>query len=358
MAYIPSTSHVTLLATLRRERTLPVPGEVIVRAGQRVEASDVVAHAEVSTAHRLLDFARALGLAAEKADACLVKQEGEPVKKGEVIAQKSGLLGRRSVTSPVDGRLVMAHAGKALLAATTTVELRAGLPGTVVNVLPGRSILIETTGALLDGLWGNGREDFSVLRLLGEVPEAPLDPAQLELSLRGAILAAGCLDSPAPLRALAEVGVRGLILGSAPAELVPELAAQTYPVLITDRFGVQGFSQPVFNLLAGNAGRELWLDASPPNRFAGTRPEAIIPLPVGHELPPPPLEGEPLKEGKRVRVLRGPQAGRVGTILGLSERPVSLPNGLRAPVAAVAVDEGRGSRQTVTVPFANLELLE
>lgn len=360
MPYIPPTSHVTLLATLRRERLLPIPGEVIVATGQRVEAADVVAHAEVSEYHRLVDVARALGVSREKAGDYLVKQENEPVKKGEAIALRKTLLGlsQRSVASPVDGRLVLFDEGKALLAALSRYELRAGLPGTVVSLVAGRGILIETAGALLEGIWGNGREDFSVLRMLSDAPDAPLHPDQLELTLRGAIVAAAWLGDAEPLKALAEVGVRGLVLGSAPAGLLPALQSSSFPVLIVERFGTQGLSQPAYNLLAGNSGRELWLNARPADRFAGARPEALIPLPVGADMPPPPLEGEPLRESKRVRVLRGPDAGRVGTVIGLSDRAVPLPNGIRTHVAAIALDETRGARPTITVPFANLELLE
>ncbi len=360
MAYIPSTTHITLLATLRRERLLPIPGDVLVAAGQRVETGDVVARAEAHTSHRLVDVARALGVAREKAAAFLKKEEGAPVKKGELVAARKGLLGlgAQTVTAPVDGRLLFCDHGQALFAATAPLELRAGLPGTVVSVVSGRGLLIETTGALLEGLWGNGREDFSVLRVLGGTPEAALNGEWLEPSLRGAILAAGCVTDAAALKAVQEVGARGVILGSAPVALLPALQALPCPVLITDAFGSGGFSAPAYALLSGNTGREVWLNAQPADRTTGARPEAIIPLPAGREPPPPPLEGEPLQAGKRVRVVRGPEAGLVGTLIGLSEHPVAIANGLRTHVAAVALETGPGARPTVTVPFANLELLE
>ncbi|MBL8055562.1 MAG: hypothetical protein JNK29_02635 [Anaerolineales bacterium] len=360
MAYIPPTSHITLLATLRRERLLPVPGEVLVAAGQHVETGDIVARAELADHHRLIDVARALGVPREKAADFLTKAEGEQVKKGEPIAIRKTWLGlstRREV-SPVDGRLVFCDHGQALLAAITSLEVRAGLPGTVVSVVSGRGVLIETAGALLEGVWGNGREDFSVLRALGDGPAAPLRAEQLEPSMQGAILAAGWLADAAALQALAGLGVRGLILGTAPTELLPSLQAAGFPVLVVDGFGQAGFSAPAFALVGGNSGREMWLSARPLDRQAGTRPEAIVPLPTSHEPPAPPLEGEPLQEGKRVRVVRGAEAGRVGTVIGLSDRPMPLPNGVRAHVAAVALDETQGARPTVTVPFANLELLE
>ena len=306
MAYIPPTSHITLLATLRRERLLPIPGEVVVAAGQRVESTDVVARAEVHDHHRLIDVARELGVPREKVAAYLTKPEGELVKKGEPIAVRKTLLGlsTRRVTSPVDGRLVFCDHGQALLAAIAPLEVRAGLPGTVISVVAGRGILIETVGALLEGVWGNGREDFSVMRALGGGPEAALRAEQLEPSMQGAVLAAGSVAETDLLRRLTELGVRGLILGSAPAELLPDLQALSFPVLVVDGFGLQGFSAQAFALVNGNSGREVWLNTRPIDRAAGTRPEAILPLPTSHEPPPPLLEGDPLQEGKRVRVVR------------------------------------------------------
>lgn len=359
MAYLPPSSHATLLATLRRERLLPGRGTVVVQVDQRVESSDVVARGDHTDRHVLLDVARALAVARDKSAALLTRQEGDEVKKGETLAVKKGLLGNQSVLSPVDGRLVLFEDGKALIAGAAPFELRAGLPGNVINMLPDRGVIIETTGALLEGVWGNGRDDFSALRLLTRAADQPLNAEQLDLGLRGAVIAVSVLADTGPLQSVRDIGVRGLIIGSAPAELLPTLQALPFAVMLTDGFGLGGMCEPAFNLLAGNSGREAWLNATPGDRFAGKRPEVIIPLPSPSSLtPPPPSDGEPLKEGKRVRVLRGPDAGRVGTVIGLSDKPMALPSGLRAMVAAVTLEESRGSRPTITVPFANLEHLE
>jgi hypothetical protein len=359
MAYIPSSSHATLLATVRRERLLPGRGEVIARADQRVEAADVIARGDLADRHILLDVARSLNLPRTKAAAALKKQEGEEVKKGEAIAERQGLFGAQRVASPVDGRLVLFEEGKALVAGTTPLELRAGLPGNVVGTLPDRGVIIETTGALLEGVWGNGLDDFSVLRMLSRNPEEPIQSEQLDLGLRGAIIAVSLVPDAALFQSLKDIGIRGLITGAAPADLLPALQALPFPVIVTEGFGGRGLCEPAFNLLAGNSGREAWLNAASRDRFAGKRPEVIIPLPSPSTMtPPPPSDGETLKEGKRVRVLRGPDAGRVGTVVGLSDRPMQLSSGIRAQVAAVTLEDTRGSRPTITVPFANLEHLE
>jgi len=359
MAYIPPTTHVTLLATLRRERRLPTPGEVVVAPNQRVEAADVVAHALVAEQHRLLDVARALGVPNDKVAAFMLKQEGEPVKKDEPIARRKTALGlgSKTVYSPVEGYLMLVNNGKALLAAISKeFEVRAGVPGTIANIDREYGVVVETTGALLEGVWGNGKEDYAVINVVGAAPTDVLLSEQVDVSMRSTILAVGTLQDDDAFRRLSEMGIRGLIVGSLNAALIPAVKKLEIPVVVTDGFGAQGFSSPAYTLLVSNAGREAWVNARPWNRFAGGRPEVIIPLPSPGQPPALPIDGDALAVGKRVRVRRGPAAGATGTVAALSEQPVRLPSGVRARVAAVESEDSAG--RTFSVPFANLEILE
>jgi hypothetical protein len=359
MAYIPTTTHVTLLATLRRERALPVAGEVVVQLNQRVEAAEVVAHALIADAHRLVDVARELDVPADKVAAYMLKQDGEPIKKGEPIARRKTALGlgSKTVYSPVDGYLMFVRGGKAVLAAIAKAfELRAGVPAVIATIEHEHGVVIETTGALLEGVWGNGQEAFAVMNMVGGGPAAALLSEQVDVSMRSAILAVGTLQDDAAFRRLSEMSVRGLIVGSLNSALIPAVRKLEIPVLVTDGFGAQGFSTPAYNLLVTNAGREVWVNARVWDRFAGGRPEVIVPLASPGQSPALPVDGEALATGKRVRVRRGPEAGVVGTINALSEESVRLPNGVRARVAYVESEETPG--QAFTIPFANLEILE
>jgi hypothetical protein len=359
MAYIPPTVHVTLLATLRRERMLPVPGEVLVAPGQRVEAATVVAQAIIPDEHRIIDVARELGVPNEKAAAFMVKQDGEPVKRGEAIAARRAAmgLGRRVVASPVSGSIVLSGGGQALVAANSgNFELRAGLPGTITNTLSERGVVVETTGALLEGVWGNGQDQFAVMRAIGSGPQETLLPEHIEVGLRGTLLAVGTLQDPAIFKQLTDTSIRGLILGSLRADLLPTLQKWNIPVLIVDGFGVQGFSLPAYTLLASNNGREVWLNACVWDRFANHRPEVIIPLPSPGQAPQPPADGEALQMGKRIRVVRGPLAGQAGTVTALSDRPMTMASGVRTRVATVEFEAGNVA--PTFIPFANLEILE
>lgn len=359
MAYLAPTSHVTLLATLQRERLLPQPGEVIATERQRVDATDVVAHAHIAERHYIIHLAEKLGVSNADAERYVVKENGQPVKKGEVLAERRTLLGlaRKYARSTVDGELIVTGEGKALLSsAPQPFELRAGLPGTVLRVIDQRGVVIETTGALLTGVWGNGREDFAVMRVIGSAPNTVLLTEQVDMSLRGMIAAVGSLQDTAPFKQMAEVNLRGLILGSLKADLIPAVQKLDFPVLVADGFGGHGFSAAAYGLLVSNTGREVWLNAQLWNRFAGRRPEAIIPLPTPGQQPAHVVDGEPLSLGKRARITRGPHAGRSGTVVALGERAQYLPGVGRARLATIEFDQLE--EKPVAIPFANLEILE
>ena len=55
-------THILPLTNIRRTRALSVPGKVLVRAGQKVNAADVIAQAQIPAGHTVLDIRRGLGV--------------------------------------------------------------------------------------------------------------------------------------------------------------------------------------------------------------------------------------------------------------------------------------------------------
>ena len=151
------------------------------------------------------------------------------------------------------------------------------------------------------------------------------------------------------------MSVRGLVVGTLAAALLPAAQKAAFPLLVVEGFGDRGFSAPAYGLLTSNAGRQAWLNAQPADPFMGRRPELIVPLPGSSTPPPQPMDGETLAVGQRVRVTRGPDIGKVGTVTELSERPLVTPSGLRAHMAGVALEGSSGP--STRVAFPNLEIL-
>lgn len=344
--------HIVPLATIVRERVLPVRGLVTARVSQKVSAADVVVQAKRAREHVLLDVARVLRLSPTAAERLVKVRVGDELKPGTVIATGRGLFGR-SVVVPKAGHVVAVGGGQVLLeVAATRWELRAGIPGTVIQIVPERGVIIQTTGALVQGLWGNGRIDAGQLVNLADRPDSLLTASRLDASLRGSVILAGIVREAQTLQAAAGLPVRGLILASLPSGLIQTAREMRYPILATDGIGTLPMNSAAHKLLSTSAQREVSVNAEPYNRQTGAHPEVVIALPVAQP-PPIPPETEELAPGLQVRILRPPAAGAIGTIVTIRPGLTVLPSGVRAAVAMVKIENG----DTVIVPLANLDVV-
>jgi hypothetical protein len=352
VSILPSVIHVSPLTNIRRERRLPVPGTVTARVNERVQAQDVVAEAEPARRRIFIDVARGLGVSEAQAERHVRKQAGDRVDAGDVIAGPVGMA-RRTLRAPAGGRIVRVSEGRVLLEALgQPIQLRAGFPGLVVSSDGVQSVTIEAAGALVQGVWGNGKQEFGVMHIAVEGPGEPLREEMLDIDTRGAILVAGICSDHEPLSFAAEMRLRGLILGGLDSELIPVANRLPYPILVLEGFGERPISGPAYEVLVSSTGREVMLDARPIRSYDDHRPEVIIPLVAGRRLEPPP-EVVPLAIGVRVHLLRPPHEGAVGLIKQLPSQATTFPSGVMARCATVDI-EGVGE---ASIPLANLEII-
>ncbi len=353
--YYPVETRITPLTTIRRERLLPTRGQVLVRPGEVVGANDVVARCQLPGDLLVVDVARALGVRRERVGKFLRKAVGDPVQADELLAAPRGLLGRfrRGCRAPVDGRIAAIRAGVVLIeAAASTLELTAHIRGQVTNVMPNLGVVISTSGALIQGVWGSGGEAGGVLKVLVDNPQKPLRARAIDVSCHGTLLVGGRLQDKQALQQAIEARVRGIIVGSVSAELIPDLRALPLPVLITEGFGTLPMSPYTFSLLQANLGREAMISADTQTRWDVKRPEVVIPL-RAEEMPQEKPGPMPLEVGTRVRVVYGPHLGAMGHVTDLPALPQVVESGGRLSVAEVELEkEGK-----VLVPLANLELI-
>lgn len=352
----PVETRISSLTAVRRERLLPARGEVLVRPGEQVEPTDVVARCLLPGDIQVIDVSHALRMPRERVMSFIRKATGEPVRAGEVLAAHQGALARLkpSCRAPVDGQVLAVRDGRIVMeAAATPFELQACLPGTVTNVMPGLGVVIATTGALIQGFWGNGREARGVLRLVVDNPQRPLRARSIDVSCQGTLIVGGQIVDEEALKQAVDVKVRGIIAGSVHAELCPLLRSLPFPVLITEGFGTLPMSQAAFSLLQTHVGREALLNAAFQTQGGIRRPEVLIPLPDTGASTREESEPLPLQVGAQVRILRAPYRGMMGTVMNLPSAPQIVESGLRLPVAVVDFGEGT----PVIVPRVNLELI-
>lgn len=345
-------NHVIGLTTIVRERLLPISGNVIARVQQKVTASEVVAETRWAREHALLDVARILGVSPVAADKLIKCKVDDKLAASTEIAVGRGLF-PRSVRAPKDGRVVAVGGGQVLMEiGESKIEVRAGIPGTVVQVVSGRGVVIQASGGLVQGVWGNGRIDSGVLVNLMEGLDTVLLPKRIDVSLRGSVILGGMINNVETLQVLAELPARGLIASSIQPSLLPKAREMRYPILVTDGIGSMPMNSAAYRLLSTNAKREVTLNTEPYDRYTGARPEVFIALPVSTE-PPMPNEVEVFAPGMQVRMRRPPSMGMIGSIVALKPGLTVLPSGLRAQAAEVKLE----NNETIIVPLVNMEVV-
>jgi hypothetical protein len=339
--------------TVRRVRVLPRAGQILRSRGERVGADTVVGETRLPGGYRLLELDRELGQRVRDARKLMEKRVGDTVERDEVLARAGLLLGKTAV-SPLDGTIIDMRDSRVLIEGDPRLyELIALYPGAVVEVIPQTGVVIETTGALIQGDWGTGESFRATLHCPVPGGDVPLLAAQISSEHIGGILIGGhSLDAAAIAQAVA-AEVRGVIVGSIHSDLLPALQESGLSLIVTEGMGDAAMPAATFELLAAHAGEEVCFAPTPEGTRGVHKPELLCYQPAGdgEEGPARIDEGALLQNGSRVRVLRAPTLYAEGVIVSLPELPQRLASGLYAWGAEVDLE----SRGRVFVPFENLE---
>ncbi|RLD03606.1 MAG: hypothetical protein DRI65_12580 [Chloroflexota bacterium] len=349
---ISKVKHIHALTSIKRERVLPVAGHVLVRRMQKVSPSDVIVVAPLVSQFVLMDIAQGLNVNPARADELLQRQAGEDLVQGDVIAGPVGLF-KRVVRAPQEGMVRIAGEGKVLYEISSPdFELQAGMEGTITNIIPERGAIIETKGALIQGVWGNGKTTYGVVQPTSNDLLKELVVEQLNIGFRGAIITAGFCRSPEVLEAAGIVPVKGLILGSMSANLIPLAKKMDYPIMIVDGFRETPMNKAAEKILIENKDKNIALNAQELDTFQGNFPEGIISQSSTSE-PDLPSEAETLKAGKKVIIINGPQAPQIGEIEKIISGKQVLSNGVETQLAEVTL----ANEKSTIIPLTNLEII-
>jgi len=350
------TLEISSLRKITRRRELPIRGKVLVRQGQNVEARSVIAEAVLEPEHILMNIARGLNVSPQQADGLMQRSNGEIINKGDLLAGPIGMT-RRVVRAPKAGKTILVGEGQILMEVDNTpFKMLAELPGTVTALIPDRGAVIETTGAIVKGLWGNGKMAFGLMQSKLQNPDDELNANQLELdvSLRDAIILGGHCSDAKVLGKAAEIPLRGLILTSMTSSLIPQARKMPYPIILLEGFGRRQLNTISYNILTNNDNREIVINAKSGGPSNSTGPEIVIPLEGSREPDEPVIEIEKFIPGQKIRITRDPHAAHTGTIKSINQDTTTFPSGLNLPAASIVLTQ---SEEQITVPLANLEVI-
>src|SRR5262245_37518069 len=199
---------------VRRRRLLPLPGTVLVEAGDRVRSDQAVARAELPGKVYPINLANQLSIAPDEIKDYLVKKEGDAVQKDEILAENKPLIKwfKTEIRSPVTGTIesLSTVTGQVLLREPPRVlELLAYVDGRVVEILPHQGVVIETSCSLVQGIFGIGGETSGEIVIAVKGPSEALTPGQLTAAMKGKVVIGGAFLSSDTMSKAREMGVAG-----------------------------------------------------------------------------------------------------------------------------------------------------
>jgi hypothetical protein len=352
--WVPEANHprerlILTQTTITRTRHWAGRGTTLVTVGQMVQAADAIVEVAGNSEIRLVEGASALGVAPADVRRALQVAVGEDVREGQVIAKKGGLF-RKSLAAPVTGTLLHVDDTRGILLIRTVAPvtpINALLRGEVSAVEADQSVEITSQGAVIQGIWGNGRANAGTIRLLISSASDSANPALINPGLRGTVLVVGATADRTLLERAQGVGVMGVIAGSMDGALLSLAQSVSYPIVLTEGFGNIPINDASFAILADLNGREATVGVL--SDKVGIPEILVARSGVVRPLFPPGA----LAAGDRVRLLSAPYVGQLGTIEESAGRRIALPNRVPATVCTVRLDRGL----SVQIPYANVERL-
>lgn len=367
-AYTPGL-RVTAHTTIRKQRRLPLEGEVLVSVGDTVTRDQVVARAELPGNVTTMNLVNQLGCTPAELPDYMLKQEGEAIEEGEPLAENRPLIKwfKTTVAAPITGTIesVSTVTGQILLREPPNpVDITAYIDGRVVNVVEGQGVDLETEAAYIQGIFGLGGEFSGPLTFVSTDDEQGLTPDRITPAHNGAVLVCDGRLTAAGIRAAQDAGVSALVGGCIRDADLREILGKDLGVaitgqedlglalIITEGFGQIRMADRTLALFRSLEGREASVSGATQIRAGVLRPEIIVTGVQASAPTPDHIAG--LSPGASVRGIRTPYFGLVGTIDELPSALETVESGAVVRVARVTF----GGHGQVTVPRANIELIE
>jgi hypothetical protein len=371
-AYTPGL-QVTRRTTLRRQRILPIAGDVLVEKDARVEARDVVAETFMPGDVIPFNLANQLSVPPGDVPELVVVKEGDEIAKGDVLARTKGIFGlfKNECKSQEAGTVetISDVTGQIILrGAPHPVNVLAFMPGRVTEVIPQYGVQIESEATFIQGIFGIGGETFGPVRLIVDSADQPLTVDRITPDLKGCVVIGGGRMTAEAIKKAREVGASGIVSGGIDDQDLLGFLGYDLGVaitgsedfgltlIITEGFGDIAMAPRTFRLLKSREGAEASINGATQIRAGVIRPVIVIPADESVarvEQDAKHVQGR-LDIGYPVRVIRDPYFGVIGSVHRLPSEPQVLGSGSKARVLEVKLDSG----QLITIPRANVELIE
>lgn len=371
-AYTPGLK-VSARTRHRVRRQLPISGDVLVKAGERVTAQQVIAHTFMPGDVMPLNMANLLSAAPSDVPECMLKKPGDRIEVGEPLARTKGIFGRFRTEhiSKVAGVIesISSVTGQVIVRGEPLpVEVQAYLDGEVVEVLSNEGCIVEADVTFIQGIFGIGGETYGPVRMACKSPDQELTGELITTEMSGCVVVGGARMAWEAIEKARHIGASAIVSGGVDDEDIEKLLGYNLGVaitgseqigltlIITEGFGEIAMADRTFNLLRSRQNENASVNGATQIRAGVMRPEILIPLTEQQKVPGPeaiPVAGI-LEPDVPVRIIRDPYFGLIGSVSALPAEPQVLASGSKARVLEVKLKSG----ESVMIPRANVELIE
>ena len=355
----------------KKERILPLKGEVLVKDGDLLNPDTIVASTNLPGNVQMLKVSNILNIDPKDVVDALKVKESQEVKKGDIIAETAGIFGmfKSSVESPVNGTIesISKSTGRVVVReAPIPVEVDAYVSGKVDQVIENEGIILKSNAAFIQGIFGIAGEKRGDLLLVSSSPSEELTADQITPDMKGKILIGGSFLSLDAYKKALSLQVAGIVVGGfnyydLKAVLGYNLGVAitgterlNTALIVTEGYGSIPMSEATFSLLKENNGKSSSINGATQIRAGVIRPEIVIPIDSGNsdndsesQIP------EGIKEGSTVRVIRSPNFGKIGKVISLPSELNKMESETMVRVAEINING-----KNILIPRANLEMVE
>ena len=357
---------------VRKERRLPIKGELNVKEGDAVKADDIVAKTNLPGNVHMVKVANRLNISPTDIIDVLLVKEGDILNKGDLIAETQGLFGffKSELRSPVSGQIesISDVTGQIVMREEPLpVEVDAYISGTVLDVIQHEGVTIESEAAYVQGIFGIGGEARGNLEVISTTRDNELGIEDINENHSGKIVVGGSFVSLEVYKKALKLKVKGIVVGGFNYFDLEEILGYRLGVAITgtedlitslvltEGYGNIKMSDRTYDLLKAHDGKFVSINGATQIRAGVIRPEIVIPL-GDNEMPSDittKKEKLGIESGSLVRVIRAPYFGKIGNVIELPPELQQMESETMVRVAKVNIDG-----EDAIIPRSNLEMLE
>ena len=355
----------------KKERILPLKGDVLVKEGDILNPDTIVASTNLPGNVQMLKVSNILNIEPKDVVEALKVKEGQAIKKGDLIAETSGIFGmfKSSVESPIDGTIesVSQSTGRIVIReAPVPVEVDAYVSGKVDEVIEKEGIILSSHAAFIQGIFGIAGEKRGDLVLVSSSSAEELTADEITADMKGKILIGGSFLSLEAYKKALSVNVAGIVVGGfnyydLKAVLGYNLGVAitgterlNTALIVTEGYGSIPMSEATYSLLKENAGNAASINGATQIRAGVIRPEIVIPINNSDsENDSESKMPQGIQEGSTVRVIRSPNFGKIGTVASLPSELNKMESETMVRVAEINI-----AGKNFLIPRANLEMVE